>query len=289
MRISGCSRLLVALFAVATSARAEPAQLFHAGDTYEITRVRDSSNERNGTSSGSTHDQDTISERIEAVRPDGLELLFDLPEGTTADERRQAWQFPFRVFKPFDGSLKLLNAAELETRVVAWLKWGKMTRSACGHWIFTWNAFKIECDPQSALETARAFDPTLPDLRDGAIYHDSYASRPTQLTMKNRSDGRIFTASLVIDPNAIQRDRAQSDVVVGDITRKPITLESALAQRSKEAISGTIEVLIDTDAAGGIRRMTKITKLATKKTDGTVETETVNETLQRRLISSGGR
>jgi hypothetical protein len=286
MRIIRFSGLLVSLVATTPGAAAEPSSL-HVGDTYEITKVRDSSTEDNGASSGSSHDQDTLIERIEAVRPDGLELVFDLPEGTTADERREAWQFPARVFKPTEGPIKLLNAAELESRVDAWLKWGKMTRDACGHWIFTWNAFKIECDPQSVLETIQEFDPTLPDLHDGAIYRDAYALRAAKLAMKSEgSDGRTFTASFAIDPNAVQRDRAQADVVVGEISRKPITLEAALAKRSKEAVSGTIDVQIDADAAGSIRRLTKITKSETKRADGTVETETITETLERRLISS---
>jgi hypothetical protein len=136
------------------------------------------------------------------------------------------------------------------------------------------------------LETFQAFDPKLPELRDGALYRDTHAMRPAPLAMKSSGpDGSTFTALLAIDPKAVQRDRAEADVVAAEITRKPLTLKAALAERAKETVSGTIEVTIDADAAGNVRRLTKVTKSQIKKSDETAETETVTETLQRRLIS----
>jgi hypothetical protein len=285
LRLTG---LLIALLLPPMASHAEPAQ--HAvdvGDTYEITKTRNSSSQGSNASSGSSHDQDTLFERIEAVRPDGLEVVFDLPQQATKEERQQTWQFPARLLKQHDGQLQLLNAPELEKRIDAWLNWGKMTREACGHWIFTWNAFKIECDPQSVIETVQQFDPRLPELRAGALYRDAHALLPTPLAMKvSSSKGSMFTAMMAIDPKAIQRDRADADVIIGEITRKPVSRDAALAERAKEAVSGTIEVTIDADAAGNLRRLTKVTRLQTKKTDGTVQTETVTETIERRLLSS---
>ena len=285
MKITRSGILVAVLLSTATLACAESIPSAHVGDTFEITRVRDSSSQAGEASSGSSHDKDTIVERIEALRPDGVELLVDLPQGATANERRQAWQFPARVFKPTEGPRQLLNGPELEKRVDAWLRWGKMTREACGHWFFTWNAFRIECEPQSVLQTIQAFDPALPELRDGALYHDERALRPARLTMNSSaSDGSTFSVLLMINPEAVQRDRAEADVVIGEISRKPLTLEAALAERAKEAVSGTIEITIDADPAGNVRSLTKLTKLQTRKLDGSVETETVTETLQRRLL-----
>ncbi len=280
---------LMAVLMLAMCAQTEPAHRpVQIGDTYEITKTRDSSSQGSDASSGSSHDQDTLIERVEAVRPDGLEVVFDLPQQTTAEERQQTWQFPARVFEPRDGRLRLLNAPELEKRVDAWLKWGKMSREACGHWIFTWNAFKIECDPEIVLETVDAFDPRVPVLRDGALYRDAHALHSAPLTLKTSSSGgATFAASLEIDPKTVQRDRAQADVVIGEITRKPVTLDAALVERAKEAVSGTIEVTIDADTDGNVRRLTKITKSHTKKPDGSEQTETVTETVERRLVASG--
>ena len=142
MKITRSGILVAVILSTTTLARAESRPSAHVGDTFEITRVRDSSSQAGEASSGSSHDKDTIVERIEALRPDGVEVLVDLPQGATANERRQAWQFPARVFKPTEGPRQLLNGPELEKRVDAWLRWGKMTREACGHWFFTWNAFR---------------------------------------------------------------------------------------------------------------------------------------------------
>jgi hypothetical protein len=287
VKLIGLTSLVLVLSLPAVASSAEPSQRSpQVGDTYEITRVQDSSSEGSDESSGTSHDQDAIIERIEAIRPDGLEVVFDLPKDATADERRQTWQFPARVFEPREGPLQLLNASELEKRVDAWLKWGKMTREACGHWIFTWNAFRIECDPQSVIGAINTFAPRLGDLHAGTLYRDQHALRPVPLTMKSSdSNGSTFTALLAIDPNAVRRERAEADVVAGEIMQKPVGLDAALVQRANEAVSGTILVTIDTDAGGSLRRLTKLTKSQTKKPDGTVQTETVTEILSRRRLS----
>jgi hypothetical protein len=85
-----------------------------------------------------------------------------------------------------------------------------------------------------------------------------------------------------VDPDAVRRARAESDVVVGEIVRKPVTLDAALHERAKETISGTISVAFETDSAGNARRRTKVTKLDIEEPDGRSETQTVTETLERR-------
>lgn len=57
------------------------------GDTYEITRTKDSVRHGNNLSSGSSHDQDKIIERVVAVRADGVEWQYDLPDAATATAR----------------------------------------------------------------------------------------------------------------------------------------------------------------------------------------------------------
>ena len=78
---------------------------------------------------------------------------------------------------------------------------------------------------------------------------------------------------------------AESDVVVGEIMDKPVSLDAALRERAREIVSGTISVTFETDPAGNVRRRTKVTKLDIKGPDGRSETRTVTETLERRLIS----
>lgn len=256
------------------------------GDTYEITLTRDSAQQGGDRSSGTSHDKDTIIERVTGSRAGGVELEYDLPKAATAEERARNWQFPAQVFKPFDGSAQLLNAPELEARVDGWLKTAGWSRTVCGRWIFTWNAFRIECDPQSVIKTVESFDLRSADLREGAPYQDPEALGSGKMAKRpGGPDGETFAVELPVNPEAVRRARAESDVVVGEIMKKPVSLDAALLERAKEKVSGTISVTFELDSAGNVRRRTKVTKLDITGPDGQAETRTVTETLERRLIS----
>ena len=88
-----------------------------------------------------------------------------------------------------------------------------------------------------------------------------------------------------ISPNVVRRARAESDVAVGEIMRKPVTLDAALSERLKEDVSGTISVTLVTDARGNIRRRTKVTKVEITRPDGRHENRTATETVERRVLS----
>jgi hypothetical protein len=123
MKLIGFIGIVAALLLpaiVARSGTSPPAP--HVGDTYEITMTRESAQQGSNGSSGSSHDNDAIIERVIGLRADGLELEYDLPKDSTADDRASNWQFPARVFKPFHGPAQLLNGPELENRVDSWLK-----------------------------------------------------------------------------------------------------------------------------------------------------------------------
>jgi len=279
--------MAAALFLPALAAGAEPAQTkAKVGDTYQITRTMETSQQGNDGSAGSSTDQDAMVERVIGVRETGLELEYDSPENGSGADRAGGWQFPVRVFKPAHGPLQLLNGPELEARVDGWLKSGGMTRAACGHWIFTWNAFRIECDPQSVIKTLEAWDLAPDDLRDGALYKDPKARGPAPLTRKKAGpEGATFVVELALDPDAVRRERAEGDIVVAELSKKTLTLDAALRARSAETISGTITISFDTDAAGEVRRRTRVTKVEIKGPGQRVETQTVRETMERRRVS----
>jgi hypothetical protein len=279
--------MVAALFLPASFAHAGTfPQAPQVGDTYEITLVKDSAQQGSNGSSGSSHDKDTIIEQVTGVRVDGLELQYDLPSTTTADERARSWKFPVRVFKPFGGPAQLLNGLELEARLDGWLKAASLSRTACGRWIFTWNAFRIECDPQSVIKTVQTYDLRSADLHEGGLYKDSEASSAGKVARKAGGlDGEILAVEMPVDADAVRRARAESDVVVGEIMKKPVSLEAALHERAGEIVSGTISVAFEMDPAGNVRRRTKVTKLDIKHPDGRSETQTVTETLEQRPIS----
>lgn len=282
----GPFRALVAaavLLAPAASARAEPPR---AGDAYEISLTRDTTSQRSGgVGEGSSHDHDTLVERVIAERPEGLELEYDLPRNVPADDRARAWQLPVRVLKPAQGSLQLLNAPELERRLDALLKEAHVSRAACGHWVFTWTAERIECDPQSVIGWIGAYDLRHADLRDGASYAQPGTLGPAPLVRKPAGgSGASFTAELQIDPDAVRRESAEADVAIGEMMRQPVTLDAALRKRMQERVSGTLTVTFETDASGEVRRRTSVTRLKIESPDSGAETRTTTETVERRRV-----
>lgn len=278
--------VVAAILLPAHAAGAEPATATaQAGEEHEISNSYETFEESSDGSSASARGQDVILERVIAVREDGLELEFDLPRQAMAQDRARAWQFPARVLKPANGPMQLLNHAELEARVEDWLKAAGWPRTVCGRWIFTWNAFRIECDPNSVIETLRAYDLRSVDLREGALHHEAGARAPAPLTRKTAGPGGAsFAALLEVDPDAARRARAEADVVLGEISQVPVTLDAALRRRAREQVSGTISVTFDTDAAGNVRRRTKVTRLEARRPDGVSERRTATETVERRRV-----
>jgi hypothetical protein len=289
MQLVGIVAVIAALLAPALDAHAEPpAPLPKVGEEHEITRSYKTSEEATDGSSSSSSGHDTILERVIGVREDGLELEYDLPKDATAEDRAGDWQFPARVFRPSSGPMQLLNRQELEARLEIWLKAAGWTREACGRWIFTWNAFLIECDPQSVIKTIEAVDLRSAGVGAGSLYQDAEARGPGTLVRKGSGpDGATFAVVMEADPDTVRRARAKSDVVVGEIMQKPVTLDAALRERAAEDVSGTISVTFDTDSAGNVQRRTKVTKLEIKRADGQSESQTATETVERRLTSGG--
>ncbi|HSI18034.1 MAG TPA: hypothetical protein VK980_09710, partial [Sphingomonas sp.] len=156
-----------------------------AGEIFAVSRTQRTDFSGNRGSSGMSSISGAIQERVIAVRDDGLEIEYDLPSGSSAEDREREWQFPARIFKPAYGRSRLLNAPELAGRVDSWLKLAGMPREACGHWMFTWTAFKIECDPQSVLEIIDGYDLRI-TLVEGRPHFEAMALRAEPL----KRDGR---------------------------------------------------------------------------------------------------
>jgi len=283
MNIAGIITAIVLSLLSATGVWSQTASMLAAGETYELTKSYNTSRQTGDGSSSRSNGRDTLLERVVAVRDTGVELQYDLNKDVKPEERVRNWQFPARVFKPADGPMQLLNAGELEVRLEDWLKAANLDRSICGRWIFTWNAFHIDCDPQSVIKTIEAFNVGPRDLREGVAYKDSEAAAPGIIARKEVGpNGAIFSVILNVDPTAVSRARAETDVVTGEILRRPVTLDAALAERAKEQVSGTISVSFETDSAGRIWKRTKVTKMEIKQPNGTLETQTNTETVERR-------
>lgn len=277
---------IAALLLPAPDAGARPPDAApRAGEEQLIVRTYQTSQQDGDGSGGSSSGGGAIVERVIAVRDDGLELEYDLPDGATAEDRAREWSFPARVLKPAGGPMRLLNRAELEARLARWLEAAGWSRAVCGRWIFTWNAFLIDCDPESVIETIQGYDLRSVELREGAPYGEVGTRGPVALArIADGPEGARFAATLEVDPEAVRRARAESDVAVGEIMRQPVTLEAALRERARETITGTIEVVFEADAAGNARRRTRVTRLRIVGPRDRSGTETVTETVERRPV-----
>ncbi|MEG3181659.1 hypothetical protein [Sphingomonas sp. LT1P40] len=251
-----------------------------AGDTYELTHSYRTTSQASDKSSGSSNGSTSIFERVIAIRDSGVELEYDLPPDATADDRAREWQFPARVLRGSTGRTVLLNRAELEARLEIWLAKAELSKDDCGRVIFTWNAFRIECDPQTVLKIIDALDLSSTDLREGALYRETGVREAGRLTHTPSNDFRVV---LEIDPEAVRRTRAESDVIVGNLMRKPVTLETALKARADEQITGTVTVTFEADG-GNVRRRTSVTQIETKRADGWSQRETDERTIERRPV-----
>ena len=288
MKPFGITGVITALLVPAFHARAEvPQPVPTIGDEYEISWSSESSSQTSDGSSSQSHNRDTVLERVIGGREFGLELEYDLPKDAKAEDRARIWQFPVRVLRPSNGPMQLLNRHELELRLESWLKAAGWTRDVCGRWFFTWNAFRIDCDPQSVIKAIEALDFRSANLREGALYQVADARGPGTLTKETTEPNATrFAVVMEIDPATIHRTRAESDVAIGEIMQKAVTLDAATRERKKESVSGTISVTFDIDSAGNVRRRTKITKLEIKRPDGVSESKIVTETVERHLSSS---
>jgi hypothetical protein len=259
---------------------------YQAGEVFEISRDVEATDKATDGSNSTSTDRDTLVERVVGASQAGVELEFDLPKATSPEDRARQWQFPARVLSSPGGPVHLLNRPELAARATAWLKASGLTDAACGQWYFTWNAFQVQCDPQSVVDTIEGFDLGPDNLAAGSSYQDPQALGSTSLRAEGAPHAStVLYGEMAIDPDAVRRARAQSDVVAAEIMRRPMTLEAALRARSAEDVSGTIAVTFEVDARGHVGRQTKVTTVNIKGPNGRLETRTVTQTLEARLVS----
>lgn len=268
--------LALALLAMPSNSRAlEPFSQDRPGDVFDI-RVQTSTEAVADDGSSSSQSNFALRERVIAVRDGGVELEFDLPPEATPAERIWQWQYPARVFRSHDAVLRLLNTSELEARLETWLQVTGAPREACGHWIFTWTAFKIECDPQAILQTIEGID-----LRP-AIQAEQ-GSRSVLL-----QDASTIVIEEPIDPEAIRRERMENDAMVREIMDDPNgTDDLAFPDRRAEQISGTIQTTVTVSSDSGVIIRRKVTTVEIRGNDG-LERQTVTETVERHALTPRG-
>lgn len=216
-----------------------------------------------------SQDRDTIVERVVSVNVAGTELLYDLPAETTAEQRFTDWHFPFRVLQPPFGAPVLLNRAELEERRDRWLARAGLTASACGHWVFTWNAFKIDCEPASVLAAIEPTDLGLGKFAGGV--------------RTDTSGGSQVEFKVPVNPEQVRQNAVDGDLAIAEIMRQQTTREAAVRAHAADRISGTVSIMFELEKGGAVLRRTKTTNV-TVETGGKKETRLQTQTVERRPL-----
>ncbi|MFN4097772.1 MAG: hypothetical protein ACK4GG_13470, partial [Sphingomonas sp.] len=280
MNLAFVGACIAILFAGAAPALAQAMQ---AGDVYELTQSYQTTETSSDGSKGSSSGHSSLVERVVGLRDGGVEVEYDLPSDVTPKDRAREWQFPARIFKAADGSHRLLNAPELEARLDGWLKGAKWDRSVCGRWIFTWTAIRIACDPQEIVARTAELDPGAQIVQEGAVYSDPRAAQDGRIVRTGKS---AFSVTVPIDPDTVRHERAEADVIVGEISGKPVSLEAALRERAGEQVTGSITVTWETDATGIARKRVTTTRTEIRREDGVTEERAGTETAERRRVGS---
>lgn len=271
---------LIAIATVAAPAWSQTTQP-QAGDEHLLTRSYRTTQESSDESSGSSRGSYAIRERVVRVGAEGIEFEYDLPPEASAEDRAREWQMPARILQSPDGSRRLLNRSELEARLETWLRTAGWTREVCGRWIFTWNAFRIGCDPDQVLDAIATFDLRAGDLREGALYRDDMAGAAGTLARRVDAAGQVtYGASLAVDPDAVRRGSAETDMALAELQGEALTIEAALRNHAADRISGTIEVRFELDQAGRAKRRTDVTRLVIE-TGERIETRTQTIVVER--------
>ena len=87
----------------------------HVGQAWEISRdVETVQRSSDGSASGRSTDRDTLVARVVAVRDTGLELEYDLPDGSTADDRGR--RRPLRIAQKPGGRIDSDTSTETVER-----------------------------------------------------------------------------------------------------------------------------------------------------------------------------
>jgi len=277
MIISGCA-----------DAKHKAMSLECPGDVHAVAMSSEMKGSSERGSKSSSRSSNVLIERVVERRGDTLILEIDLPYLVTDVDRAREWRLPARILRQPDGTRTLLNAGDLETRLIAWLKLGEIDREACGEWIFTWTAVKIECDPTSILEIYALFDIRYLEIGEGRVLTDPNALNSTTLAkIEDGPNGRKYYAEFEIDPATRRHERAEMDVVTAKmIGEGPDTLEAALDKRSTEQISGSINITLTTDITGNVIRKERLSETVIETIEGDREITEVKQVVERRPIET---
>ena len=240
------SEIRLPLALICAAAIAGPANASVEPEVFEIeVRYETSSQSDDGGSSSSSGG---FSYREEAYAPEGKCRIrrFDLNDGPR-ERPLAAWEMPVEVRDCRGQSLEITNREEMLARLDEFLTEANLSREACGTHYFTWNVFKIECDPDSVLDTISDINLGAIDLEDGSSLLLPGMGTDVTLALEGNadSDELEFTGSARIDPEILRNQAAQTIMVVAELNREPISREEAFKELEAVSFSGEVSVTLE--------------------------------------------
>ncbi|WOE74930.1 hypothetical protein [Alterisphingorhabdus coralli] len=278
--------ILMPYLAGANHALAADTATIQEGDVYILSHAYETSSKSSDGSTGSSGGQTALIQRIVSIRSDGWVVEYDLPPETSEDARMWQWQFPFSVFRPHSGEWQLLGSEELIQRRDAWLASAEIPGEACGTYFFTWNAFKIECDLQSAIAIAKDYDTGLCEFGEGySLDLPLIVGKLILESVNSGGDGPDLSGQADIAADAVRQSRAESDVISAQILGEELSLSEAMGRRSQETIAGTMTANIWIDENACLLKQVTASEVIITDVNSVTETRTATYTLTREPIS----
>lgn len=268
------------ILALATSGMAELPSSPQV-EAYVIEVSYETRSEGENGSSASSSGRNVYTEELLEKTGECTTNRFDI---ASEDRPPAEWQWPVEVERCAAGSLKLLNAADMEARRDTFLAEAGIDNGACGTYYFTWNVFKIECDPQQILETIETIDLGRLELTEGSQYQHGASS--VLLSRNNTSDhNALLVGSLAIDEAEVRRAEAEKMIVAGELMGEPVSEEQADRKAQAIEVSGTTRISFALDKHGQMTR-TVVTEAQVFHPDEGPETRYSQTTTQRKKAGS---
>ena len=247
--------ILTLVFSTAAAAASVPTQSDVAAPSSQVEEFiievsYETRSKGDNGSSSSSNGRYMYTERILQETGDCTTKRFDI---AGEDRPLAEWQWPVEVERCSDGIIRLLNTAEMEARRDAFHAEAGIEKAACGSYYFTWNVFKIECDPEAILETIETIDLEGLELIDGSEYQHGTSSM--RLSRDELSDpGSPLGASIEVDADEVRRAEAKTIVIFGELQGEPVDEEEAMQRVQAIEVTGTTRITFVFAEPGEITR-----------------------------------
>ncbi|QGX38424.1 hypothetical protein [Permianibacter aggregans] len=239
-------------------------------------------------SSGSSNSRSTIVERIIGEREEGLELEYSFPKGDVPEI--EAWKLPARVLNKPGSHIELLNKAEINARLDAFLEKHPEIRKHCGGVVFTWAAFEIHCDTNHVVDVIAGYNLYLGALSEGQLYTEPGALAPAPLKVApSETPNQIYEVTLVLDPVLLQseyeKSMEQAAAITGMDAIELINSSLHLGAGEQPDFSGTRVVVLEASSDGRVEKIQRQTTIVIKGGGLFHEVRKQKESLKRRPIN----